>query len=164
MSIIQIKDLVVKLCPLISATCALFLLSGCGTTEEVDELPEQIPQPPVVQPTRPPAMQLETRTDTVNAVHGAGHPLENSKSREPQVKFMVQIGAFKNPHNASAVQILARERYHLPVLNDYNTKSGLYHIRIGFFETKESAYAFRQKMLADHPDSYKDSWVVQLRR
>ena len=158
------KGPVVKPIALIRAACILLLLGGCGTTAEVDELQEQIPEPPAVQPAHPPAMQLETRTDTVDAVHGAGHALENAKSREPQVKFMIQIGAFKDPHNASTVQMLARDRYHLPVLNDYNTTSGLYHIRIGVFETRESAYAFRQKMLAEHPDAYRDSWVVQLKR
>jgi cell division septation protein DedD len=77
---------------------------------------------------------------------------------------MVQIGAFKVARNASRVQTTARSRYHLPVLNDYNTAHALYQIRIGFFETKDDAYKFRQQMQLEHPADYKDAWVVQLRR
>jgi cell division septation protein DedD len=148
--------------PVSITALALVLLSGCGTTEHVENQPQQ--QPATSESNPPRAMQLESKTDTVNAVHGMSQPAENSALREPQIKFMVQIGAFKNPVNASAVQILARERYHLPVLNDYNIKSGLYQIRIGFFESKDSAYAFRRQMQGDHPEAYLDSWVVQLKR
>ena len=77
---------------------------------------------------------------------------------------MVQIGAFKDPKNASRMQVTARQRYHLPVLNDYNTKYALYQIRIGFFESREAAQTFRQQMSQEHPHDYKDSWVVQLKR
>jgi cell division septation protein DedD len=77
---------------------------------------------------------------------------------------MVQIGAFKDPHLATAVQSTARQRYHMPVLNDYNIQVGLYQIRLGFFETRSSAQAFRRKMVQEYPADYKDSWVVQLPR
>jgi hypothetical protein len=77
---------------------------------------------------------------------------------------MVQIGAFKDPHLATAVQSSARQRFHMPVLNDYNIQVGLYQIRLGFFETRSSAHAFRRKMAAEYPADYKDSWVVQLTR
>ncbi len=77
---------------------------------------------------------------------------------------MVQVGAYKDPQNANTVQVAARERYHLPVLNDYHTVLGLYQIRIGFFETREAAQDFLGKMQHDYPSDYKDSWIVQLKR
>ena len=91
-------------------------------------------------------------------------PTTSREAREYQIKFMVQIGAFKDPQYASAVQTAARERYHMPVLNDYNTSYALYQIRIGFFETKEAAYAFRLRMRREYPADYRDAWVVQLKR
>lgn len=86
------------------------------------------------------------------------------EARDIQIRYMVQIGAFKDPQYAAAVQTAARDRYHLPVLNDFNTSHALYQIRIGFFETREDAYNFRQKMRKDFPGDYKDAWVVQLKR
>lgn len=142
----------------------LVLLSGCGATERIDDRPAPLQQPTTRESGSPRRLELETNTDTINAVHGKSGPEENSALREPQIQYMVQIGAFKNPHYATAVQTLAREQYHLPVLNDYNIKSGLYQIRIGFFETKVSAHEFRRQMLGAHPEAYKDSWIVQLKR
>jgi hypothetical protein len=52
----------------------------------------------------------------------------------------------------------------MPVLNDYHIQMGLYQIRIGFFETRRGAEAFRKRMVMEHPAEYKDSWVVQLKR
>jgi cell division septation protein DedD len=75
---------------------------------------------------------------------------------------MVQIGAFKDAQNASRIQALARERYHQPVFNDYNTAISLYQIRLGFFETREAAREFRDRMAREFPEEYKDSWVAQL--
>ena len=77
---------------------------------------------------------------------------------------MVQIGAFQDPANASAVQLRARERFHTPVLNDYHTGLKLYQVRIGFFEDYQSANRFRSQMVREHPADYGDSWIVQLKR
>lgn len=77
---------------------------------------------------------------------------------------MVQIGAFKDPYNASRIQTLARARYRIPVLNDFHPVYGLYQIRIGFFETVEAARGFRDRLRQEFPNDYADSWVVQLKR
>ena len=77
---------------------------------------------------------------------------------------MVQIGAFKDPQKASRVQTVARERLHMPVLNDYHAALDLYQIRIGFFETYEAAQGFRLRMQKEFPTDYNDSWIVQLKR
>jgi cell division septation protein DedD len=140
--------------------CGMIAMSGCGSTPET--LPTPPPQPPQVQ--APPKMEFETRTDTVASEHAAERGLGSSQNREPQIRFMVQIGAFKEPQNASRVQVTARERYRFPVLNDYQSDTELYQVRIGFFASKDSAYAFRDRLQKEHPDDYKDSWVVQLNR
>jgi cell division septation protein DedD len=109
-------------------------------------------------------MEFESKTDTVAMEKALLDSVAAHETRNIQIKYMVQIGAFKDPQLATAVQSAARERYHLPVLNDFNTSHTLYQIRIGFFETREDAYDFRQKMRGDFPQDYKDAWVVQLKR
>lgn len=135
---------------------------GCGTVEESQESPPPAPPPAVRQ--KPENMEFETRTDTVyskkTGFAGSKTPIE----RERQIRFMVQIGAFKDPKKASEVQLLARQRYRLPVLNDYHPTLSLYQIRIGFFETRQGAYQFRERMHREFPADYNDAWVVQLKR
>jgi len=131
---------------------------GCGTVEESQE--STPPPPPVVRQ----GMEFETRTDTVYSRSTGTSGSKTAIERERQIRFMVQIGAFKDPQKASRVQIHARERYGLPVLNDFHPTLALYQIRIGFFETRAAAYTFRERMHKEFPDDYKDSWVVQLKR
>lgn len=144
---------------------SLVLVTGCGRIPEAEEAGAPTPPaPPPVTAQPSPHMQFETRTDTVSTEKTRHKPGAQSTNREPQIRYMVQVGAFKVPNNASRVQTIARARYHLPVLNDYNTAYSLYQIRIGFFESREDAYKFRQRMQQEHPADYKDAWVVQLKR
>jgi cell division septation protein DedD len=152
----------VRLHYVVFAFWTLLAFDGCGSSEETRE--------PAVPPAAPAAPQpqqklgFETRVDTVKTVSEADHAGTSETPREPQIRFMIQIGAFKDARNASRIQGIARERYHLPVLNDYHTRLGLYQIRIGFFETREQAMMFRQQMQTGFPSDYKDAWVVQLKR
>jgi len=135
----------------------LLLAQGCGSPEET------------VEPTPAPSNQeqgtrFETRTDTVNTVGGTRPRQEQTPAGTAQARFTVQVGAFKDPHNASRVQSLARDRYHMPVVNDYQGRLGLYQIRIGFFESREAAASFLLRMQQEHPNDYKDSWVVQMKQ
>ena len=128
--------------------------------EESQEVPP--PSPPVVQ--QAPRLGFKTHTDTVYSQKSRTSTPSGVAGRERQIRFMVQIGAFKDPQNASRIQTLARQRYHLPVLNDYHPTLALYQIRIGFFETREAAYTFRGRMHKEFPADYKGAWVVQLKR
>ena len=136
------------------------LINGCSSVEET----EKVSPPPVQEVQKPPdpPMNFATQTDTVNTVPSPPQAGETPAFREPIIRFMVQIGAFKDAQNASRIQTLARERYHLPVFNDFNPELMLYQIRLGFFETREAARAFRDQMERDHPEEYKDAWVAQL--
>jgi cell division protein FtsN len=139
---------------------AACLLAGCGSTEGSEQTAPPEPAPAAKQESH--RLELESHVDTVATVTGGAKGSGGSGLREPQVRYMVQIGAFRNPRNASNVQAVARRRFQATVINDYNTKTGLYQIRIGSFETREAAAAFRQQIQAQHPESYKDSWIVQL--
>jgi cell division septation protein DedD len=151
----------VRTIPAVFFTAAV--LWGCGSSEETMQQTPAQPQTPSVQEYRK-KPEFETRTDTIATVRNAVRQQRNPARRDPQIRFMVQIGAFKDPKKASVVQTDARQRYRLPVLNDYHTKLGLYQIRIGFFETRDAAQAFRLRMQREFPVDYKDCWVVQLKR
>lgn len=158
----------IRVSPFIVTAVALpLLLSGCGSGEKsVKEISPPATQqvlPPVKDPP-PKKLEFQTRTDTVTADRANERNIAGTLSRGAQIRYMVQIGAFKDPKNATAIQATARQRYHLPVLNDFHAGRGLYQIRMGFFESRENAHAFRQKMIDEYPAEYKDSWVVQLKR
>lgn len=143
--------------------CA-FISGGCGTTSEVGDLPPAAP--PATQTVRetPPRREFETRTDTVTTEKTAILSPPSAAGREPVIRYTVQIGAFKNPKNASQVQTIARTRYHLPVINDYDMNQALYQIRIGFFESQEAAQEFAEQLRREYPAEYRDSWIIQLKR
>jgi cell division septation protein DedD len=152
-----------KVSPLVVVTSALAVfLTGCGSTGEPAAQEKPAAHAPETAVGR--SVQFNTRADTVTALHGSEHGTVGSPGRTEQIRFMVQIGAFKDPHHASAVQAEARKRYHMPVLNDYLSGTGLYQIRIGFFGTRETARVFQLQMRRDYPAQYNDSWIVQLKR
>jgi cell division septation protein DedD len=146
----------IALCP--------FMFGSCGSTSELGDLP------PAAPPAAPPAQEspvrreFETRTDTVTTEKATIPSAAPAAAREPVIRYTVQIGAFKNAQNASQVQTVARERYHLPVINDYDINQAMYQIRIGFFESQEVAQAFGERLRREFPADYRDSWVVQLKR
>lgn len=141
---------------------SVLALFGCGSSGEVHEI--SAPPSTAAAQSAPQKLGFETRVDTVKTVAEGERAAVTETPRERQIKFMIQIGAFKDARNASRIQGVARERYHLPVLNDYHMRLGLYQIRIGFFETREQATLFRQQMQTGFPTDYKDAWVVQLNR
>ena len=136
-------------------------LPGCGSSEEPAAVEK--PAPPAPRNESPERVQFHTHADTVTALNAGEHGTVGAPGRTAQIRFMVQIGAFRDPHHASAVQAGARKRYHMPVLNDFLAGPGLYQIRIGFFESRENARSFQQQMKRDHPSEYGDSWIVQLK-
>lgn len=153
------------MCPWYAGLSVLiaFSLIGCGGSTETQETETPASRVP---PTRQaaPGMEFETRTDTVAMEKSQLDSMHTPRLRELEVRYMVQIGAFKDPHYASIVQSAARERYHMPTVNDYNTALALYQIRLGFFETREAATVFKQRLQKDYPRDYKGAWVVQLKR
>jgi cell division septation protein DedD len=151
----------IRLAYLLPGAWAVLALWGCGSSEEMREATPPPATPPVQSQ---PKLGFETRVDTVKTVSEGERAGTEESPREGQIRFMIQIGAFKDARNASRIQGIARERYHLPVLNDFHTRLGLYQIRIGFFETREQAMVFRQQMRTGFPSEYKDAWVVQLKR
>ena len=139
----------------------ILVVAGCGSSENVDK---NWLYPSVDTAAQPRKTTFETRTDTVTTESAKQHAELSSPYNSAPVRFMVQIGSFKEAKYASTVQAVARERYRLPVVNDYNTARRRYQIRIGFFETEQTANEFLLKLRTDYPQEYKDAWVVQLNK
>ena len=138
-----------------------FILTGCGASHDT----EKSWLPPSVDPTaQSRKTTFETRTDTVDAVGARQHTELAAPYNSAPVRFMVQIGSFREVQFASSVQSAARERYPLPVVNEYNAVRKLYQIRIGFFETEKDATEFLLKLRKDYPEDYKDAWVISLNK
>jgi cell division protein FtsN len=136
---------------------------GCSTTEETrEERPTtEAPIPPVMKPVDPP-VSFDTRTDTVVSAPSALSADPVVEHRQVVTRYLVQVGAFKDAQNATRVQHATRERVQMNVMNDYNSLIGMYQIRVGFFESREAAAAFRDRIVRDFPREYKDSWIVEL--
>ena len=137
---------------------AVIGIAGCSSTGE-----QTSGTPPPQEPVRPP-LEFESHMDTVLTSRPAGHEQGDRGNGDRAIRYMVQIGAFADPVNASRVQELARERFRIPVFNDYHTGLRLYQVRIGFFEDRTAAVDFRSRLIAEYPDDYRDAWVVQLLR
>ncbi len=142
------------------SSCLLAGIAGCGSSSEADK--DWTASTDSIRVTsRTPA--FETRTDTVTAQTPAQRFDDTSGSQPGAgIRYMVQIGAFKEAHHATAVQTLARQRYELPVVNDYNAQRRLYQVRIGFFETEAEAQAFKARLIREHRGDYWDAWAVQI--
>lgn len=135
---------------------------GCGPSSEAEK--EWSPGTDSLQATpRTPA--FETRTDTVTTQMPHNRFADTSGAQPGAgIRYMVQIGAFKEASHATAVQTLARQRYDLPVVNDYNAQRKLYQVRIGFFETEADAQAFKARLIREYRSDYWDAWAVQINK
>lgn len=151
--------------------CSLFL-GGCAATDGTrSDAAAPDAAPPGAPPPQPAVQQqpeeFVARVDTIEAAGSAatgGAAVADSTIVTGEVFFSVQIGAFKEPANASVAQALARERYTFPVLNEFQERQGLYRIRIGNFATRDEATAHLVRMRTTFPADYRDSFILQLER
>ena len=141
----------------------VMFVSGCGSSEQSrEDIPPAFPPDSSVGESQPPVIQLEAKTDTLLSMGVTGHRTTDSSVADSSVRFAVQVGAFKEPKNAATMQAMIRAQYREPVMNEFNSKTGLYQIRVGQFASQQAAAAFLRRLLSEHPSSYKGSWVVQL--
>jgi cell division septation protein DedD len=148
--------------------CSLFI-GGCAATDGTrHDTPATatapVTPPPDATPAQQPPGEFVAGVDTIEAAGTAGAVVADSSLTEAEALFSVQIGAYKEPVNASAAQSTARERYNLPVLNEFQERPGLYRIRIGAFASREEAAAHLARMRSEFPVDYKDSFILQLKR
>ncbi len=141
----------------------ILILAGCGSASDTDR--EWMNIPPMDTTVQARKTTFETRTDTIDA-EGAQPKTQTdpAAAASAELRFTVQIGSFTDAKNASLAQAAARQRYQLPVVNDYDAQRRRYQIRIGFFESKEAAGAFCAKLKSDFPQEYKDAWVAPINK
>jgi hypothetical protein len=148
------------LCVLLGPLCWVLAGAGCGSTSMTHTESTGTTPPSAAHP--PPAVELKATTDTLRTIPVPEDVAAGKVSSLPHTRYAVQIGAFKNPRNASAVQKRVREQLSQPALNDYDQARGFYRIRLGPFDSKESAQEFCKRLRRDFGQEYSDSWVVEL--
>ncbi len=84
-----------------------------------------------------------------------------SDLKRPFGAYSVQIAAHKMPDNADRIADLAKERYNINIYTIYDKNDNLYKVMIGDFNTKEEARNFRDEMVKQFPNDYKDAWVSE---
>jgi hypothetical protein len=82
----------------------------------------------------------------------------------PKGKFTVQLGAFQSQEGASSVASLAKTRFSKDVYTILDDQDGLFKVMLGAFDTKDLARAFRDTIVREYPQEYKDAWVSELAR
>jgi len=132
-------------------------IPGCSSPEEATQ------ETPTDATTERQEVRFEVRTDTVVVVKPDEAVVASPAPREAEIRFAVQIGAFRDPENARSVGDAARGRFSSPVTNNYDTESGLYLVRVGAFETRDQAHELRVKMQRAYPKDYRDCWIVQVK-
>jgi cell division protein FtsN len=152
-----------QVCRLILLAVPAALLLGCGSTQQTEEtIPSAFPRDSVVAETQPSVIQLEAKTDTLATLGVANQGTDASAFADSTTRFAVQVGAFKEPKNAAAMQALVRQHCQEPVMNEFNAKTGLYRIRVGRFSSQADAALFLRSLISEHSSTYTGSWVVQL--
>jgi cell division protein FtsN len=151
------------ICRLILPCLTVLLLTGCGSTEQIETSPPPAPRADsAAKETQPPVIQIETKTDTLVTLGMANVGSDSIASADSTARFTIQVGAFKEPKNAAAMQALVKLHCQEPVMNEFNARSGLYQIRVGKFVTQAEAAGLLRRLLVEHSSIYTGSWVVRI--
>jgi hypothetical protein len=93
-----------------------------------------------------------------------GTPAERLVPDFPPGKFTVQLGAFQSEEGAAAAAALAKSRFSREVYAIFDGSDRLYKVMLGAFDTKEQARSFRDTIVRQFPEEYRDAWVSALAR
>jgi cell division septation protein DedD len=157
--------------------CVIFalMLWGCSTSEESEKDQSTPPPPPAkVEKKAAPApaqeaakdtVKAETKTEVVNPPQKAAEtvPPPVTVSHElPKANFSVQIGAFSMPEKAEQWASLAKSRFGKGVYTLKDEKTNNTKVLVGEFDVKDEARKFRDQIVQQFPDDYKDAWVFEV--
>lgn len=158
-------------------TIMAFFLFACSSSEQTseDQKDKTPPPPPVEKQVETPPQQeqpAQRASDTidVDVQREQRPPTETTQPipTKPQTptaaggQYTVQIGAYKMLDNAEKIASLAKERFGKNVYTFQDMTTDLYKVTIGEFFTKEEARTFRDTMVQQHPNDYKDAWVSEI--
>ena len=82
----------------------------------------------------------------------------------PPGKFTVQLGAYQSEEGAATVASLARTRFSQKVYTVLDESDRLYKVMLGVFDSKDLAREFRDSIVRQYPQEYRDAWVSELAR
>jgi cell division septation protein DedD len=165
------KNLFILIC------CVIFalMLWGCSTSEESEKDQSTPPPPPAkvekkaapapVQEAAKDTVTAETKTEVVNPPQKATEtiPPPVTVSHElPKGNFSVQIGAFSIPEKAEQWASLAKSRFGKSVYTLKDEKTNNTKVLVGEFDVKDEARKFRDQIVQQFPDDYKDAWVFEV--
>ncbi len=94
----------------------------------------------------------------------AGGAADRALPQFPPGKFTVQLGAYQSEEGAAGVAALSRSRFTKEVYTVFNSLDGLYKVMLGMFDSKDAARNFRDTIVRQYPDDYRDAWVSELTR
>jgi cell division septation protein DedD len=162
---------------LIGCIIAALLLWGCSTSEE-SEKDQTVPPPPPARTEKKaepaPAQNQEAARDTLRVetnTEVANPPKKETETVPPPVtvshempkaNFSVQIGAFSMPDKADQWASLARSRFGKGVYTLKDEKTGNTKVLVGEFGIKDEARKFRDQIVQQFPDDYRDAWVFDV--
>jgi hypothetical protein len=129
--------------PAIPAIALLFLIAGCSGSSEVTGTGKNAASGPA---------------DRTGEVRQPAAP------ELPKGKFTVQLGAFQSQDGAAAVSSLAKSRFSKEVYTLFDERDGFYKVMLGAFDTKDLARSFRDSIVRQFPQDYRDAWVSELAR
>lgn len=164
----------------IALSTALILL-GCSSSQETSEKTKQEVPPPAVQkqPEQPaqtqevqpakvdtasvkPPAEAPTK-DTVNVQEQPSSTERTAITPTPTGNFSVQIGAFSLADKADLVAAQARQRFSQKNVYSFHAKdTGLIKVMVGDFVSKDEARKFRDQIVQQFPEEYKDAWVAPI--
>lgn len=146
---------------LISFSCTII---GCSSSEETTENRETSSTTETKKQT---GMNVSQKAETLDVdIQKTQKSQYQTKTPQSDLKrpigtYSVQIGANKMPDNADRIAAIAKERYNINVYTIYDKNDNLYKVMIGDFKTKEEARNFRDEMVKQFPNDYKDAWVSE---
>jgi cell division septation protein DedD len=162
---------------LIGSIIVALMLWGCSASEETEK-DQTVPPPPPARTEKkteqaPAAdqeaardtLRVETKTEVVNPPKKETEtvPPPATVSHElPRANFSVQIGAFSMPDKAEQWASLAKSRFGKGVYTLKDEKSNNTKVLVGEFEVKDEARKFRDQIVQQFPDDYKDAWVFEV--
>ena len=82
----------------------------------------------------------------------------------PPGKFTVQLGAYQSEDAAREIATVAGSRFVRKLYTVYDAIDRLYKVMLGMFDTKDQAREFRDTIVRQYTEDYRDAWVSELTR
>jgi len=82
----------------------------------------------------------------------------------PPGKFTVQLGAYQSEDAARKIAATAGSRFSRQIYTVYDAVDHLYKVMLGMFDTKDLAREFRDTIVRQYAEDYRDAWVSELTR